>query len=437
MPVVHLTDRSLIRASGPETAKFLHGVITCNVLTMEDGDSRYGALLLPQGKIISDFLFYREGPESFLFDAPAERVQDLVKRLAFHRLRAKVDFKPLDDMAVAAVFGPAGALPDGVLYADPRLPELGGRLILPKAAAEGLGGDLAAYEAHRIALGIPKGGADFPYNDTFPHEADMDQLGGVDFKKGCYVGQEVVSRMEHRSTPRNRLVEAIFPAAAEAGIEIMAGEKSVEAAHYAMLHCGARGYVRHVANSPAALTRPQAHWRFDEVRLTADARVDDPTRVLAGLARTRVLAALQVAAEQVGGAAQCLQLAVDYTKERVQFGKPVASFQAIKHRTAEMMVRMETARSTVLGVAARVSQGEQGNGLDDAALAAEVAAARVQATEAYRYCAQEAIQLHGGVGFTWEYDPQMHFKRAQWASQWFGPSRDWREALAAHLLDAA
>lgn len=182
------------------------------------------------------------------------------------------------------------------------------------------------------------------------------------------------------------------------------------------------------------LTRPQASWRFDEVRLTADARVDDPTRVLAGLARTRVLAALQVAAEQVGGAAQCLQLAVDYTKERVQFGKPVASFQAIKHRAAEMMVRMETARSTVLGVAARVAQG---NGLDDAALAAEVAAARVQATEAYRYCAQEAIQLHGGVGFTWEYDPQMHFKRAQWASQWFGPTRDWREALAAHLLDAA
>lgn len=185
------------------------------------------------------------------------------------------------------------------------------------------------------------------------------------------------------------------------------------------------------------LTRPQARWCFDEVRLTADARVDDPARVLAGLARTRVLAALQLAAEQVGGAAQCLQLAVDYTKERVQFGKPVASFQAVKHRVAEMMVRMETARSTVLGVASRVAQGAQGSGLDDAALAAEIAAARVQATEAYRYCAQEAIQLHGGVGFTWEYDPQMHFKRAQWASQWFGPTRDWREALAAHLLDAA
>lgn len=185
------------------------------------------------------------------------------------------------------------------------------------------------------------------------------------------------------------------------------------------------------------LTRPQARWTFNEVRVGAEARVDDPARVLAGLARTRVLAALQLAAEQVGGAAQCLQLAVDYTKERVQFGKPVATFQAVKHRVAEMMVRMETARSTVRGVAARVAQGAQGNGLDDAALAAEIAAARVQATEAYRYCAQEAIQLHGGVGFTWEYDPQMHFKRAQWASQWFGPARDWREALAAHLLDAA
>lgn len=185
------------------------------------------------------------------------------------------------------------------------------------------------------------------------------------------------------------------------------------------------------------LTRPQARWTFADVRVGAEARVDDPARVLAGLARTRVLAALQLAAEQVGGAAQCLQLAVDYTKERVQFGKPVASFQAVKHRVAEMMVCMETARSTVRGVAARVAQGVQGNGLDEAALAVEVAAARVQATEAYRYCAQEAIQLHGGVGFTWEYDPQLHFKRAQWASQWFGPTRDWREALAAHLLDAA
>lgn len=227
MPVIHLTDRALIRASGPDASKFLHGVITCNVATMAKGDARYGALLTPQGKIISDFLFYCEGDDAFLLDAPAERADDLLKRLTFHRLRAKVTFEKPDDLAVAAVFGEAEALPEGALYPDPRLDALGKRLVLPRAAAEALSGDAAAYEAHRIALGIPKGGPDFAYGDTFPHEADMDQLGGVDFKKGCYVGQEVVSRMEHRSTPRNRLVEVLFPQPLESGQEIMAGDKSV------------------------------------------------------------------------------------------------------------------------------------------------------------------------------------------------------------------
>ncbi|MDI4658712.1 YgfZ/GcvT domain-containing protein [Xanthobacter autotrophicus] len=227
MPVVYLTDRVLIRATGPEASKFLHGVITCNVQTMAKGDSRYGALLTPQGKIISDFLFYAEGEDVFLFDVPAERAEDLLKRLTFHRLRAKVTFEKADDFAVAAVFGDAGEVPEGALYPDPRLPALGQRLVLPRAAAQALSSDAAPYEAHRIALGIPRGGPDFAYGDTFPHEADMDQLGGVDFKKGCYVGQEVVSRMEHRSTPRNRLVEVRFDTPLAAGQEIMAGDKSV------------------------------------------------------------------------------------------------------------------------------------------------------------------------------------------------------------------
>lgn len=227
MPVIHLTDRALIRASGAEAAKFLHGVITCNVATMAVGDARYGALLFPQGKILSDFLIYRDSEDSFLFDAPVAQADDLLKRLTFHRLRAKVAFEKADDLAVAAVFGEAGALPEGQSFTDPRVAALGQRLVLSKAAAEGLSADLSVYDAHRIGLGIPKGGADFAYGDTFPHEADMDQLGGVDFKKGCYVGQEVVSRMEHRTTARNRLVEALLPAPAEVGAEIMAGDKSV------------------------------------------------------------------------------------------------------------------------------------------------------------------------------------------------------------------
>ncbi|MFG1372572.1 folate-binding protein [Xanthobacter oligotrophicus] len=227
MPVVYLTDRVLIRATGPEASKFLHGVITCNVQAMAKGDSRYGALLTPQGKIISDFLFYSEGEDAFLFDVPAERAEDLLKRLTFHRLRAKVTFEKADDFAVAAVFGDAGEVPEGALYPDPRLAALGQRLVLPLVAAQALSSDPVPYEAHRIALGIPKGGPDFAYGDTFPHEADMDQLGGVDFKKGCYVGQEVVSRMEHRSTPRNRLVEVLFDTPLATGQEITAGDKSV------------------------------------------------------------------------------------------------------------------------------------------------------------------------------------------------------------------
>ncbi|MCK0508177.1 acyl-CoA dehydrogenase family protein [Aromatoleum anaerobium] len=180
------------------------------------------------------------------------------------------------------------------------------------------------------------------------------------------------------------------------------------------------------------LTRPQAAWTFRDVRLPDDARIDVPGAIDAGMTRTVALAALQLAAEQVGGAAACLEMTVAYTKERVQFGKPVASFQAIKHRCAEMMVRIETARSAVRGVAATVAS------LQDAdALAREVAVARVLAAEAYRFCAQEAVQLHGGVGFTWEYDPQLHFKRAQWGSQWFGAASHWRERVATHLLDFA
>lgn len=192
-------------------------------------------------------------------------------------------------------------------------------------------------------------------------------------------------------------------------------------------------------------SRAQARWRFDAVRLAGSARLDaggsaggntegvsaEGGALEAALARSLRLAALTLAAEQVGGAARCLELTVAYTGERVQFGRPIAGFQAVKHRCAQMMVRLETARSAVRGVAARLA------GLAAGEAERQVAVARVLATEAYRFCAQEAIQLHGGVGFTWEYDPQLHFKRAQSASHWFGGVEAWRERVAANLLDVA
>lgn len=233
MPVVHLSDRSLVKVAGPDARKFLHNVVTCNVETLQAGGARFGALLMPQGKIISDFLIYQprvaEGAEEyFRLDIPAIRFEDLVKRLTMYRLRSQVTLTPEPDLAVAARFGADAAVPEGAeAFPDPRVAELGARLVLPRATAEALGAPQEAYEAHRIALAIPKGGPDFTYGDAFPHEADMDQLGGIDFKKGCYIGQEVVSRTQHRGIARTRTVGATFASAPDEGIDIRAGEKTV------------------------------------------------------------------------------------------------------------------------------------------------------------------------------------------------------------------
>lgn len=148
----------------------------------------------------------------------------------------------------------------------------------------------------------------------------------------------------------------------------------------------------------------------------------------APLARCNALVSLYIAAEQLGGAQRCLDLTVTYVAERKQFGRPVGSFQAVKHRAAQMMIQIEAARSAVYGAAAVAAGGDKGLDLD-------VAAARALATEALQYCAGEAIQLHGGVGFTWEYDPQLFFKRGQASAHWLGNPQAQRAAIAAALLD--
>jgi folate-binding protein YgfZ len=160
----------------------------------------------------------------------------LAEKLTFYRLRAKVTVEDLSDkLGVMAAWDGTGTTECGLIYPDPRLPELGLRCILPpelvEDAAEELGAslvDAAGYEAHRIALGVPRGGSDFTYGETFPHEADMDQFGGVDFTKGCYVGQEIVSRVEHRGTARTRIVPVAYDGfAADAGMPVMAGDKTI------------------------------------------------------------------------------------------------------------------------------------------------------------------------------------------------------------------
>jgi len=164
-------------------------------------------------------------------------------------------------------------------------------------------------------------------------------------------------------------------------------------------------------------TRPMASLRLDGLAVRADACVARGDAAEQGLAQAWWHGKLMLAAEQLGAAQQCLDLTVAYASERIQFGRAIASFQAVKHRCAQMMVLVEAARSAVYGAA----QAWEAAGLVESAEARlEIAAASVAADEALRFSAQEAIQLHGGVGFTWEYDPQLYFKRAQAASHWLG-----------------
>ena len=177
-------------------------------------------------------------------------------------------------------------------------------------------------------------------------------------------------------------------------------------------------------------TRRFCDVEFKGAALAAADRIDDAARLADGLERALALARLYIAAEQLGGAQQCLDLTVNYTGGRKQFGRVVGSFQAVKHRCAQMMVQVEALRSMIYGAAAVA-----GSPADTATLAMECASARALAADTFFFCAQEAIQLHGGVGFTWEYDPQLYFKRAQASSHWLGSAEALREAIAARLFE--
>jgi tRNA-modifying protein YgfZ len=239
MKAALLPDRGVVKVAGDDARKFLNGLLTADIGKLTPDSARFAALLTPQGKIIADCIVAEVTPQEgagLFLDCPRALAPSLVERLNFYKLRAKLIVEDLSEvLGVLAAWDGEGTTECGLVYRDPRLPALGLRVMLPphlasEAAAE-LGAELTdagAYEAHRVALGIPRGGLDFMYGDAFPHEADMDQLGGVDFEKGCYVGQEVISRMEHRGTARNRVVPIGYDAfAPEAGVPVMAGERQV------------------------------------------------------------------------------------------------------------------------------------------------------------------------------------------------------------------
>jgi len=226
MPIALLPDRAVVTVTGEEATGLLQGVVTCNVETLEPGEARLGALLTPQGKVLFDFLISRiEG--GYRLDTEATRAPDLLKRLTLYRLRAKATLALDPTIGIAAAWDGAGTAMDTDAVTDGRLAGLGTRLYAAQGAFSA-DATQANYHTHRIGLGIPEGGRDFAFSDAFPHEALMDQLGGVDFRKGCYVGQEVVSRMQHRGTARTRIVPVIaVEGSLESGAEITAGPRGL------------------------------------------------------------------------------------------------------------------------------------------------------------------------------------------------------------------
>jgi len=205
-----LADRAVLRVTGADARKFLQGMLTNEVGKLEDGRAIHSGLLAPQGKILFEmFVIATNG--DFLVEVAQDRTAELMKRLGLYRLRAQVTIAEKKGLKVAAMWGGSPRLPEGAIaYADPRLAALGSRALLPAEASVGALGCTEAseadYHAMRIKQGVPEGGRDYAFGETFPHEALFDQLNGVDFKKGCYVGQEVVSRMEHRGLARKRIV---------------------------------------------------------------------------------------------------------------------------------------------------------------------------------------------------------------------------------------
>jgi folate-binding protein YgfZ len=217
-----LPSRALVRVTGPDWRGFLQGLLTQDVETLAPGELRFAGLLTPQGKLLFDlFLFGQD--DGCLIDVAADRREAMIQRLTIYRLRAKVEIEA--DPGLVSAMWPAPAQLGAGWAIDPRLAALGARGYGADAPAGAHARDEAVYEAHRLALGAPDPARDCPPETTYPIEANFDLLGGIDFKKGCFVGQETTSRMKRRGQIKSRIAPIVYDGPAlEPGAEVMAGE---------------------------------------------------------------------------------------------------------------------------------------------------------------------------------------------------------------------
>jgi folate-binding protein YgfZ len=211
--IARLDSRAVIIVTGLDAKSFLNGLLSQEIETLAPGELRFSGLLTPQGRLLYD-LFVAGGEDAVMLDVAAEHRDAIVSRLTMYKLRAKVEIAAGD----VPVFAAWPATVEG--FADPRLPALGARLYTFGLDANATEDD---YEAHRLALGVP-GPADWGTDKLYPIDADFDLLAGIDFKKGCFVGQETTSRMKRRGTIKNRMLPITFDGPAPAfGAEVLAG----------------------------------------------------------------------------------------------------------------------------------------------------------------------------------------------------------------------
>lgn len=230
-----LPDRGVVSLTGDDARGFLDNLITNDMALLDGQGAIHAALLTPQGKILFAFFVVRT-PAGFLLETGLDQTAALARRLAMYKLRAKVEIKDAAGEVVVAVSeGAVRARPQGAIaFIDPRDQRLGDRVLLPTPVVGELVGKMGAqrmpadaHHARRIALGVPEAGLDYPLGDTFPHEADLDLQHGVSFTKGCFVGQEVVARMQHKTVVRKRVVRVTGTTPLASGSEVKVGEATI------------------------------------------------------------------------------------------------------------------------------------------------------------------------------------------------------------------
>ncbi|HEX7967805.1 MAG TPA: folate-binding protein [Stellaceae bacterium] len=286
---VILADRGVLEIAGEDRSTFLQGLVSNDVTKVTPGRAVYAALLTAQGKYLHDFFMVAIG-DAFYLDAEAARLADLKRRLGLYKLRSKVSLAEASDRyAVAAAFGEdaleslnlsgergaAAPFAGGIAYVDPRLAELGARLLLPRAAgseplaSKGFAAaDAGAYDRLRLSLGVPDGSRDLPVEKAILLESGFDELNGVDWQKGCYIGQELTARTKYRALIKKRLmpvtVEGPMPAP---GTPVMLGDQEAgemrsgrDGVGLALLRFDALGPDKPLTAAAARLTPRKPGW---------------------------------------------------------------------------------------------------------------------------------------------------------------------------------